>query len=175
MRALLCAFLAVLSTAAMAVPGFDQPGSDYDNFNADSVLVCRQTCAADSRCKAYTWVRPGVQGPSAHCWLKSRVPTLVRNDCCDSGSAQNILRPQLREEFNVNRPGADYRNFTAANYQLCQATCAQENQCAAWSWVRAGVQGPAPRCWLKSNGAHPVSDTNVTSGVKLKPRSVLID
>ena len=35
---------------------------------------CRDACKKDRRCKAYTWVKPGVQGPTARCWLKNGVP-----------------------------------------------------------------------------------------------------
>jgi hypothetical protein len=35
---------------------------------------CRDACAKDPKCKAYTWVKPGVQGPTARCWLKHSVP-----------------------------------------------------------------------------------------------------
>jgi hypothetical protein len=166
----------VWSRPAPAVDGFNLPGSDYDNFNADSAFVCRQTCAADSRCQAYTWVKPGIQGPSGHCWLKHRVPTLVRDNCCDSGSARNILASQLRAENNTNRPGSDYRNFTTNDWRACQATCGDEGgTCAAWTWVRPGVQGASGRCWLKQGAAKPVADVNCVSGVRLKPRSVRID
>jgi len=160
---------------AHAVDGFNLPGSDYDNFNADSAFVCRQTCAADSRCRAYTWVKPGIQGPSGHCWLKHRVPTLVRDACCDSGSAANILSSQLRAENNTNRPASDYRNFASPDYRTCQSACGQEQQCSAWTWVRPGVQGPGGVCWLKTGAPHPVADANCISGVRLRPRSVRID
>ena len=35
---------------------------------------CRDTCEKDPKCKAYTWVKPGVQGATARCWLKHSVP-----------------------------------------------------------------------------------------------------
>lgn len=35
---------------------------------------CRDACRKDPKCKAYTWVKPGVQGPTARCWLKRGVP-----------------------------------------------------------------------------------------------------
>mgnify|MGYP000745995732 CR=1 FL=1 len=66
--------------------GFDRPGSDYRNFPFDAGPErCQQACAEDPNCKAFTWVRPGVQGPQARCWLKSAVPTAVANANCVSG------------------------------------------------------------------------------------------
>ncbi len=66
--------------------GFDRPGTDYKNFPFDGGPEgCQQTCAEDPNCKAFTWVRPGVQGPQARCWLKSGVPSAVANADCVSG------------------------------------------------------------------------------------------
>jgi hypothetical protein len=176
MRSLcLAAVLASCSVPAHAVDGFNLPGSDYANFDAHSAQVCRQTCAADSNCQAYTWVKPGIQGPSGRCWLKHRVPTLVRDACCDSGSAANILSTQLRAENHTNRPASDFRSFSTASYRTCQDACAQEDRCSAWTWVKPGVQGPSGNCWLKSGAPRPVADQNCISGVKLRPRSVRID
>ncbi|MGZ5437092.1 MAG: PAN domain-containing protein [Pyrinomonadaceae bacterium] len=67
--------------------GVDRPGFDYRNFDlpqANSEL-CRDACANDSNCLAYTFVRPGIQGPRAKCWLKSKVPPAGQSSCCISG------------------------------------------------------------------------------------------
>jgi PAN domain len=81
----------LLSLPASAVDGFDLPGSDYANFSASSAFVCRNTCGGDSKCQAWTWVKPGFQGPTGRCYLKDKLPTLVRNNCCNSGARENIL------------------------------------------------------------------------------------
>jgi hypothetical protein len=47
------------------VDGFNQPGFDYDNFEADSFFLCRHSCGGDSRCQPWTWVKPGIQGRKA--------------------------------------------------------------------------------------------------------------
>ena len=56
----------------------DRGGGDYKNFDMSEANheVCRNYCAADSTCKAYTYTKPG-GGASAHCWLKNSVPTPV--------------------------------------------------------------------------------------------------
>jgi PAN domain-containing protein len=171
----LAAVLALCAVPARAVDGFNLPGSDYANFNAHSVQVCSHTCAADPHCRAYTWVKPGIQGPSGRCWLKHRVPSLVRDNCCDSGSAANFDASLFRAENNTNRPASDYRSFGTASWQTCQNTCGQEQRCSAWTWVRPGVQGPGGNCWLKTGAPRPVADNNCISGVRLQPRSVRID
>jgi hypothetical protein len=65
----------------------DRMGGDYKDYDlprADFEL-CRSACAGDSNCKAYTYVKPGVQGSSARCWLKSSVPAAGASSCCISG------------------------------------------------------------------------------------------
>jgi hypothetical protein len=72
-------------------------------------------------------------------------------------------------EYDIDRPGGDYRNFelTVANPELCSAACAQEGPCRAWTFVKPGVQGALARCWLKSQVPSPVRNaTFAISGVK---------
>jgi len=158
-----------------AVDGFNLPGSDYANFNADSAFVCRNSCGGDSRCQAWTWVKPGIQGPSGHCWLKHRVPTLVKDNCCNSGSRANISARDLKAEDRTNRPGLDYKNFETDSWTECESACANDDQCRAWSYARRGVQGARGRCWLKGRVPNPVGDPGAVSGVKFKPASILFD
>jgi hypothetical protein len=176
MRAyLLAAAMLLCSLPAQAVDGFNLPGSDYVNFDASSAFVCRNSCGGDSRCQAWTWVKPGIQGPMGHCWLKDRVPTLVKDNCCNSGSRENIAKRDLKAEDRTNRPGSDYNNFVTDSWQTCETACANDQMCAAWTYVRRGIQGPRGRCWLKASVPHPVADQNTVSGVKFRPRSVRID
>ncbi len=65
----------------------DRPGSDYSNFDLPSAdpNLCSAACEADSNCKAFTYVRPGVQGSNARCWLKNSVPDAASGSCCVSG------------------------------------------------------------------------------------------
>ena len=68
----------------------DRPGGDYKNFDTKGrAASCKDLCENEgAACKAWTWVRPGVQGASARCWLKNTVPLPQRNDCCVSGVRQ---------------------------------------------------------------------------------------
>jgi hypothetical protein len=71
--------------------GVDMPGSDFANFDlaSDNPALCRDACATDNMCVAYTFVRPGVQGSAARCWLKSSRPgASLASDCCVSGVRQ---------------------------------------------------------------------------------------
>ena len=71
-------------------------------------------------------------------------------------------------ETGVDRPGNDYRDFdlATADPALCQQVCAREARCVAWVYVKPGVQGPKPRCWLKSTVPAPKPDSCCVSGVK---------
>ncbi len=68
-------------------PNTDRPGSDYRSFflNRPVPDLCRSQCARENRCKAYTYVKPGVQGRRAKCWLKHSVPAARHNTNCVSG------------------------------------------------------------------------------------------
>lgn len=67
--------------------GIDRPMNDiamHKLEQADAKL-CYKKCQEDMRCKAWTYVRPGVQGPFANCWLKDTVPMAIRNNDTISG------------------------------------------------------------------------------------------
>ena len=69
-------------------------GSDYRQFalDADEWAQCRSACKAESACLAWTFVRPGVQGPRAHCRLKNKIPPPTPNSCCISGIERTEVR-----------------------------------------------------------------------------------
>jgi len=63
-------------------------GNDYkviDLPSADPDL-CRAACDDDQKCKSFTFVKPGLQGPTARCWLKDQIAAARLNEgCCVSG------------------------------------------------------------------------------------------
>jgi hypothetical protein len=65
----------------------DRWGGDYHNFFMAKPQPndCRKACLADAKCLAYTYVKPGIQGAQARCWLKNTVPPPTPADCCESG------------------------------------------------------------------------------------------
>ena len=65
----------------------DRPGSDFQNFAlpAADPSLCERACRDSGACRAFTYVRPGGQGPNARCSLKNSVPQAVQNGCCISG------------------------------------------------------------------------------------------
>ncbi|HSF34100.1 MAG TPA: PAN domain-containing protein [Candidatus Tectomicrobia bacterium] len=67
--------------------GIDRPGADRYNFDLvrPEPTDCQAVCLLDQTCRAWTFVRPGFQGPHARCWLKSQAPAPQDNFCCVSG------------------------------------------------------------------------------------------
>lgn len=65
--------------------GVDRPGGDFSNLQSEGANQCSTDCEEDAECRAWTYVRPGVQGPKAHCYLKRSVPDKKTNGCCISG------------------------------------------------------------------------------------------
>lgn len=70
--------------------GIDRPGGDYKNFDLEPSIAgfgpCKAACESDAKCVAWTFVKSGVQGPKARCWLKNSSPNQVRSSCCVSGT-----------------------------------------------------------------------------------------
>ncbi len=67
--------------------GWDRPGYDYSSYDLSMPreILCQWKCQQDVKCKAWTFVNPGVQGKYARCWLKYAIPKAVPNSCCTSG------------------------------------------------------------------------------------------
>jgi hypothetical protein len=87
--AMACAAATAFATGTVSLqPGTDRMGADYKSFDvaAADPQVCRQACADDAKCMSYSYVQPGVKGPAAVCFLKSKVVPAVASDCCTSGA-----------------------------------------------------------------------------------------
>jgi hypothetical protein len=66
----------------------DRPGADYKQFELPpdhTGASCRRACEADGECRAWTYLRQGYIGPSAYCYLKTRITRPQRRPCCISG------------------------------------------------------------------------------------------
>ena len=73
-------------------------------------------------------------------------------------------------EQGVDRPGSDYTSSALApgeSVEQCAAACRAQPQCKAFTFVRANtIQGPNPRCWLKTRVPPPRPDSCCISDVK---------
>lgn len=77
----------------------DRVGSDMYGFDVaqPDPAMCQMSCTYNAQCVAWTYVKPGVQGPSARCYLKNVSPAPVRNTCCVSGAKAAAANPLLRK------------------------------------------------------------------------------
>ncbi len=66
----------------------DRFGGDYRNFDLGSGEgdeACKAACAADNKCRAWTYARPGYAGRDAHCYLKKEIKPPRRKAGFSSG------------------------------------------------------------------------------------------
>jgi len=95
----------------------DRLGGDYSVITEISTAQeCKAMCDSEEPCKAWTFVKPGtIQGPEAHCYLKSIIPERSINTSCVSGiSALSIdeVREIVRENVQMKlfkSSGKDFR------------------------------------------------------------------
>lgn len=141
----------------------DRPGMDYRSFDltSPSPELCEQACAREAECESYTYVKPGVIGPSARCRLKSGVPEPVSASSAISGVKQGL-------DFGMDRSGSDFQIVALAAPQpsLCQAACARTALCQSYAYVPPGLEGPSARCRLKSKVAEATPSQPIIAGIK---------
>lgn len=66
----------------------DRTGGDYRSFETQpdpKGAACAEACQADSRCRAWTYRRPGYGTTVARCYLKSEIKLPRKRPCCISG------------------------------------------------------------------------------------------
>ena len=89
-----CCVSGVRGAAVIAPPfgevefSVDRRGSDYRSFKIapdPTGRVCASACRNDSKCRAWTYLRPGYVGLSARCYLKGRIRVPHHRPCCLSG------------------------------------------------------------------------------------------
>jgi PAN domain len=69
----------------------------------------------------------------------------------------------------VNLPGGDYRTVdAAASAEACEAECAGDNRCRAFTFVRPATRGRSGRCLLKSSVPAAQRDRRYVSGTKVQ-------
>jgi hypothetical protein len=161
----------------------DRPGQNYRNFDLDTPdpTQCRNACLEEGGCKAWTYVKPGTQGPKARCWLKTGVPAATTNSCCVSG-VKRAPAPETGANVDTttkiiwhygDRPGGNYKSFDVEedNALACDEACNKDERCRSWVYVRPGYQGPKARCWLKDSVPPMVSDMCCKTSVKVTASS----
>lgn len=152
-RLVVAAFLAIAGMPLMPVNagvdadmevGIDRMFGDFANFDLPSAdpAECKRSCDANGGCVAWTFVKPGVQGPGARCWLKNQVPAPSVSHCCISGvRAAGAGSLKVREATYGGNCGARRGNVTAHIAGQCdgKASC-------NYSVEYAVIGDPAPGC-----------------------------
>ena len=77
-------FAIVLLSANFNAYGYDLLGSDIAGIDVQNADQCAAACNGSSNCLAWTFVRAGLKGPSARCFLKNPVPTPSWNSVCQT-------------------------------------------------------------------------------------------
>ncbi len=103
-------------------PGIDRPGHDISQtpLSGNDPLMCRALCAEDASCRAWTFVRPGVQGDQAVCWTKFDVPEGYENDCCTSGVMAEDAAFHQPAPYETEGMGEDTGYYCPTDALPCQ-------------------------------------------------------
>jgi len=141
----LTAFLCVIAMRLLAAEpalsaelNTNRQGGDYTSLDlqAPDPGICESTCMGDARCLAWTFVQPGIQGPSARCWPKNSVPPPSANNCCVSGTK---YAQSFRSRWDkVDGPGGPWTTGWVPNVprQMCASTvgcaCGNYNYCGEY-------------------------------------------
>lgn len=150
----------------------DRAGADYTRFEIANPKACQIQCKNESdRCRAWTFVRPGVQGPRAVCYLKTAEGDARPNSCCISGVNRKVTGlgkkpvPEVPTGPTGTAPGAmqEPGGFANATARRCKpgfvwrearpadvvcvtpesrSMVAQENAVAPSRWDANGAYGP---------------------------------
>ena len=176
-RALFVGLVLLAAGAGASVPaaaqvGYDRPGADYASAAVPTgdPAVCASRCEHDSRCRAWSFSYPPVQGGQAMCGLKREVVPRVASNCCVSGvRGAGVIEPRAGDlEYSIDRSGGDYRAFEITpdpRGKACADACHAEPRCRAWTYRRAGYGTPVARCYLKETITRPHQRPCCISGV----------
>src|SRR5574337_368195 len=85
-KRLSCLIACTVVLAGTTAYAHDLFGSDIASIDVQDVQQCADACTANSDCLAWTFVRAGLKGPSARCFLKNPVPSPSTNSTCQSNS-----------------------------------------------------------------------------------------
>lgn len=80
------------SYAQMFEENIERAGATYarSTTGRNSPQQCWNACSADSKCKAWSWERPGIKEPLGICSLKSAITPAQISPCCISGLSQKL-------------------------------------------------------------------------------------
>lgn len=135
----------------------DRPGPAYAIVSASTPFQCANTCARDARCESYTHV-------GSSCFLRDLVPAAVPvspGAFITSGVKRGI-------ETNSDRPGATFFTLNTDNLtpNACQALCAQNAICQAWTYTPPTTSNAMGVCALKNAVTQRQVQSGMVSGLR---------
>lgn len=129
----------------------------------DNLDTCRQACAADGRCKAYTYARAGLFDARGKCHLKSETRPLSY----PSIAAQLVSGVRRGLENRIDRRGYDYQFIDGKNLDYCVAACSRDSRYQAFTVVPPSFWGNTNAlCYLKSAAGKPCKVIGLVSGLR---------
>ncbi len=168
LTSLVCIALAGTATADTLEEGVYRPGATYQTLPIDpeeGAPACAELCAAEERCRAWSFIRPGHPEKGADrfglCLLKDAVPEAVEDACCFSGvkvgvgeeeGAADASEPEGAPEPGV-APGPGAPGWIGLQIQNVTpeiATSLGLSQSDGALVVSATQNGPADRAGLRA-------------------------
>ncbi|HEY0783157.1 MAG TPA: PAN/Apple domain-containing protein [Thermoanaerobaculia bacterium] len=136
----------------------DRPGYDYTNFAVAGARECRDACANDGRCRAYTFLKR-----YSRCYLKSGISNPRPQNDAVSGAkgGWNPGGPDTSKRTGWDHVGGDYRSFGVAGVDSCQRACQSDGRCRAWTYLRSSRM-----CYLKNAIYDPQVNRDAVTGIK---------
>ena len=128
--------------------------ADLYSRRTASAEECSNLCAADSQCKAMTFIKS--QGL---CWIKGAVPQSASTS--DMVSAVKVEMGPLEPGISFN--GGDIYDRPAASAEACANLCANEDRCRAVTFIIS-----QQRCWLKDR-VNPSAQSNDMISARKQP------
>ncbi|MDM7459814.1 MAG: PAN domain-containing protein, partial [Paracoccus sp. (in: a-proteobacteria)] len=115
-------------------------------------------------------LRYGIEHPTAGMHTITAQALQVRADALpqDAGTMRTAAPARLGTvEPGIDRPGQDIAQIplNVEDPLACQAVCAADPDCRAWTYVNPGLQGDAAFCWTKSGVPDGFANQCCTSGV----------
>jgi hypothetical protein len=143
----------------------ERPGRTYKTVTLSgsaTTRICASSCAKEARCRAFTFWPPGTRSgtSSPTCELKSAPADPVVHSGVTSGARRGL-------ELNTDRVGMDYKviDISTPAAESCQASCAADPVCQAFTFVPPGIQAAKARCWLKSGIPAATTAEGLVSGL----------
>jgi hypothetical protein len=150
-------FVAISGVKRNLEANTDRPGLDYSHLTQPSAADCMRSCSTDLSCRTFSWV-----ASTRVCYLRSKQTKPVTRSGTTSGIKRGL-------EMNTDRMGGDYRDYDI-NFrntpQVCQADCAADANCKAFTFAPAGWNGEKAHCWLKGSVAAKSTVEGLVSGVR---------